>query len=42
MEEGHEATHQALAQLTDRDLERKGGTQKERSLESLFIEAADS
>jgi uncharacterized damage-inducible protein DinB len=41
LEEGYEATYKALAQLTDRDLEQKTGTQKERSLESLFIEAIE-
>lgn len=37
LEEGYQATHKTLAQLTDRDLEQKVGAQQ-RSAESLFIE----
>jgi uncharacterized damage-inducible protein DinB len=37
LQEGYQATRRVLAQLTDRDLEQKVGTQQ-RSAESLFVE----
>jgi uncharacterized damage-inducible protein DinB len=38
LEEGYKATRRSLAHLTDCDLQRKVGTQKERGAESLFVE----
>jgi uncharacterized damage-inducible protein DinB len=41
LEEGYETTRRALAQLTDRNLQQKIGSQKERSAESLFVESIE-